>query len=269
MKSAATKTLTRLKVTDERGFEKTILIDKDVFPLGREASAGLVLTDGHDEQPGTIAACHALIIRDGESYILKDQAGSCGTRVNGRPIRSTVLKHADEIRLGSSSLRIQFLIEGTRASDHEEARIRQLLEALRELHASPETREVCARAAAAVMGLTGSTWAAVTLRNASNTLEMVAAVDRAGNLPDAPSAIAQHVANTARSYFHPARLCVPVMGTDGLLGVIDAGPREARPYQAGEMNLLEALASHVGVALANARRMRMDAPLPAQEAAAS
>ena len=265
MKSAATKPLTRLKVTDERGFEKTILIDKDVFSLGRESSAGLVLDD---EQPGVIAACHALIIRDGESYILKDQSGPCGTRVNGRPIRSTVLKHADEIRLGSSGLKIKFLIEGTRASDHEEARVKQLLEALRELHASPETREVCARAAAAVMGLTGASWTAVALQGASKNLELVAAVDGTGHLPDGLSAIAQHVSTTARSYFHPSRLCVPVMGPDGLLGVIDAGPREARPYQAGEMHLLEALAAHVGVALANAQRNGIVAPMSTQEAVA-
>jgi GAF domain-containing protein len=179
-----------------------------------------------------------------------------------------VLKHADEIRLGSSGLKIQFLIEGTRASDHEESRVKQLLDALRELHASPETREVCARAATTIMGLTGACWAAVALCGASKNLEMVAAVDGTGHLPDGPSAIALHVASTARSYFHPSRLCVPVMGHDGLLGVIDAGPREARPYQAGEMNLLEALAAHVGVALANAQRNEIAAPMTRQEAAA-
>jgi pSer/pThr/pTyr-binding forkhead associated (FHA) protein len=244
---------TRLKVIDARGYEKVFLIDKDVFPIGREAVEGLALPD---EEPAAIAARHALVIRDGNAYVLKDQSGSCGTRVNGRPIRSTTLKHGDRISLGGSTLSILFLVEGTRAADAEEARVRILLEVLRQLHSSLDSREIAARGAAGIMGILGSDWAALSLRAAGGGLEVVAALDRAGKLPDAASSIAHHVAATARSYFHPARLCVPIMthaAGGGPHGVIDAGPRETAPYAASDMELLEALAEHVGVALANAR----------------
>lgn len=261
---------TRLKVTDERGFEKTFLIDKDVFPIGREATDGLWLPD---EAPSTIAAQHALLIRDGDTFVLKDQSGPRGTRVNGRPIRSTVLKHGDQIALGASSLRILFLVEGTRASDFEERRIRLLLEVLRELHSALEPDEVCARAVAGITGLIGSAWAVVGLQEAAGRLEVIAALDRSGTLPGTLSGIALHVERTSRSYFHPVRLCVPIMsgitdngnnGSAGLIGVIDAGPREAKAYQALDLELLEALAVHVGIALTHARRVKAARPVSAE-----
>ena len=273
---------TRLKVTDERGFEKVVLIDKDVFPVGREAG-GLELPD---REPFAIAQRHALVIRDGDTFVLKDQSGPCGTRVNGRPIRSTVLKHGDQISLGTSSLRIQFLVEGTRASDFEEVRIRLLLEMLRELHARLEPSEICARAAAGIMGLTGSEWAAISLIGKDGGLAMVAGLDRSGSLPNDSSAIAQHVASSNRSYFHPARLCVAITGTMAAtgereapragarpgqgspLGVIDAGPRERGPYKADDMELLEALAAHVGVALSNSRQIESALSSESREAVA-
>jgi len=244
-----------LKVTDPRGFEKVVLIDKDVFPIGREAAEGLQLPDA---EPFAMAPRHALVIRDGETFVLKDESGSCGTRVNGRPIRSTVLKHGDEIALGTSQLRIQFLVEGTRASDREEMRIRRLLEMLKELHSCRQPQDVCAWAAAGIMGLVESEWAAISLTMNRDRLEMVAGLDRSGTLPGGPSAIAQHVVVSSRSYFHPSRLCVAIMGRSDqsgheLLGVIDAGPRGSLPYKGEDLELLEALAAQVGVALANSR----------------
>jgi len=261
---------TRLKVIDQRGFEKVVLIDKDVFPIGREAEGGLALVD---DDPAAIAARHALVIRDGETFVLKDESGSCGTRVNGRPIRSAVLKHGDQITLGGSLLRILFLVEGTRASDFEEVRTRRLLEMLKELHSAQTPRDVCVRAAAGIMGLIGSSWAAIALCSDDGGLGLQAGIDRSGALPGEPSAIALHVAVSGRSYFHPARLCALVPGRvapgsagRGAAGVIDAGPRDGAGYKAADMELLEALADHVGVALANRRLERVLAADLAAEA---
>ena len=92
-------------------------------------------------------------------------------------------------------------------------------------------------------------------------------------LPGEPSAIAQHVLVSSRSYFHPARLCVAIMGrrdqsSHDLLGVIDAGPRGSLPYKGEDLELLEALASQVGVALANSKWLEAGPRPVTHEAAA-
>ena len=73
-----------------------------------------------------------------------------------------------------------------------------------------------------------------------------------------------------RSYFHPARLCVAIMGrrdqaSHELLGVIDAGPRGSLPYKGEDLELLEALAAQVGVALANSKWLEAGLRPVAQE----
>jgi FHA domain-containing protein/GAF domain-containing protein len=243
---------TRLKITDDKGFEKVVLIDKDVFPLGLEADEGLRLPE---EAGASVARRHALIIRDGEGFVIVDKAGSCGTRVNGRPIRRAALKHGDQITLGTSSFRIQFLVEGSRASDLEERNLGLLLEVLKEIHSCLDVAEVSARAAAGVSLVLRPSWVALLRPASRDGLEVAAAVDRSGRLPAAPTRAARQVFASARGLFQPDQLCVPVQSRDGVLGVLQLGPREAADYTARDLELLEALASHTGLALANARRL--------------
>jgi hypothetical protein len=257
---------TRLKITDDKGFEKVILIDRDQFPLGTKTVEGCEIPE---EEGSPVAGRHAVILRDGDSYSIEDRSGSCATRVNGRPIRRMSLKHGDEIRLGASTYRIEFLVEGTRAADRHEKRVKAMLDVLLQLHACLDPSEVPARAVAGVMHLLAPSWVTLSLRTGSS-LKVVVGGDARGDLPVAPTAIARHVAETARASFHPERLCVPVMdhASRSLLGVVDLGPRDERPYTAGDVELLEVMAAHVGIALVNSRRQVMAATATATAAGA-
>jgi len=247
---------TRLRVTDDHGFEKVVLIDRDVFPIGRQAFGGLEIPPDDSE---SIRPRHALIIRDGDEYILKDESGCRGTRVNGRPIRRTILKHGDQITLGASPLRICFLVEGTRAADAQRNRIGRMMEVLRHVHEHLDLDEVPARAVAGIMDVFGASWVMVSLTGAEGRFEVAASGDADGRLPSAPSAAAGRVIGSSRSHFHPHHLCVPIPGGGQTQGAIEVGPREAGAYAAWDLQLLEAMAAHVGVAIANSRRLSKQA----------
>jgi hypothetical protein len=242
---------TRLRVTDDHGFEKVVLIDRDVFPIGRQALGGLEIPPDDSE---SIQPRHALIIRDGEEYILKDESGCRGTRVNGRPIRRTILKHGDQITLGASPLRICFLVEGTRAADAQRNRTGRMLEVLRHLHEQLDLKEVPARAVAGILDVFGASWVMISLKGTEGRVEVVASGDAEGRLPSSPSATTGRVIGSSRSHFHPHHLCVPIPGGGQAQGAIEVGPREAGAYAAWDLQLLEAMAAHVGVALANSLR---------------
>jgi pSer/pThr/pTyr-binding forkhead associated (FHA) protein len=248
---------TRLKITDDKGFEKVVLIDRDHFPLGTRPSAGLEIP-AEDGQP--VAGRHAVIVREGEGYLIEDRSGSCGTRVNGRPIRRMALKHGDEIRLGSSAFRIRFLVEGTRAADEHEKRVKAMLDILLELHACLDPADVPARAVAGVMHLLSPAWVTFALR-VGGSLKVAVGGDARGDLPAAPTMIARHVADTSRASFQREHLCVPVMDhrSRTLLAVVDLGPRDGRPYEAADLELLEVMTAHIGIALVNARRHGLSA----------
>jgi len=243
---------TRLRVTDDHGFEKVVLIDRDVFPIGRQAIGGLELPPDDSE---SIHPRHALILRDGEEYILKDESGCRGTRVNGRPIRRTVLKHGDQITLGASPLRICFLVEGTRASDSHRNVFGRMMEVLRHLHEQLDLKEVPVRAVAGVMDVFGASWVMVSLKSADGRVEVAASGDAAGRLPSSPGTAAGQVIGSSRSHFHPRHLCVPIPGDGQAQGAIEVGPRESGDYDAWDLQLLESMAAHVGVALVNSGRL--------------
>jgi hypothetical protein len=248
---------TRLKITDDKGFEKVVLIDNDHFTLGTRSSSGLEVPA---EEGDPVAGRHAVIVRDGETFLIEDRSGSCGTRVNGRPIRRMALRHGDEIRLGASAYRIEFLVEGTRAADEHEKRVKSMLDILLELHACRDPDEVPARAVAGVMHLLSPSWITFSVR-AEGSLKLVVGGDMSGDLPAVPSAIARHVADTSRATFQPGHLCVPVIDhrSRALLAVVDLGPREGKPYTANDLELLEVMTAHVGIALVNARRRGLSA----------
>ncbi|MFQ5701878.1 MAG: FHA domain-containing protein [Acidobacteriota bacterium] len=244
---------TRLRITDDKGFEKVILIDRDVFPIGcSSSSVGLRLPP---EAGHAIAARHAVIYREGRAFVLRNETGSWGTRVNGRPVRCKVLQHGDVIRLGSSRFQIEFLVEGTRAADLLEHRAKILLRVLCDLHASTNVGNVSAAAVACVMQLVDPIWAMLSLDMGHGRLEATTAGDAAGRMPTSPTRVARGVMKTARSYFQPRRICAAIMAGGKPLGVLDLGPRVPATYTSLDLELVEALAAHVGVALTNARRL--------------
>jgi hypothetical protein len=242
-----------LRIVALSGFEKTVAIDCATFSIGVAPDAALALPPGLAEE--SVTARHAVITREGETFLLTDESGSCGTRVNGRPVRHKSLSHGDVITLGKSELRIEFLLEesaeGVAAAD----RVRLLVDLLQNVHASLTVREISAGAVAAAMQLLRPVWAVVALDLERRGLEFHAAADRDGGLPDGPTRIAGLVMASGRASFLPSSLCVAIECRDGRLGVLDVGPRHGVPYVAQDLELLEALAAHAGVALRNARRL--------------
>ncbi len=242
-----------LRIIDAAGFEKTVAIDRASFPIGVAPDSGLALPPGLCAE--SVAARHAVITREGEAFHLTDESGPCGTRVNGRPVRRKSLAHGDVIILGRSALRIEFLLGESPAVGGVADRVRLLVDLLRNVHASLAVREISAGTVAAVMQLLDAGWTSVSLNLERSGLRIHSAADRDGRLPDGPTRIAFQVMETGRASFHRDSLCVAIESRDGRLGVLDVGPRRGAPYGAQDLELLESLAAHAGVALCNARRL--------------
>ncbi|MHC4549543.1 MAG: CAP domain-containing protein [Planctomycetota bacterium] len=92
--------MARLKI-EFRGAETTVPLKGGETTVGRSNRCTIHLPD---PQLGPI---HFRIRRKGEGYQLKDDGSGIGTRVNGKPVYATTLRHGDYIRAGS--LRCHFL----------------------------------------------------------------------------------------------------------------------------------------------------------------
>ncbi len=75
---------------------RTVLLVQERIKIGRYPNNDIVI-----DHP-TVSAYHAELIRrpDGR-YELVDRESRNGTRINGTPVRSAVLKHGDQITLGA------------------------------------------------------------------------------------------------------------------------------------------------------------------------
>lgn len=243
-----------LRIVALSGFEKTVAIDCETFSIGVAPDAALALPPGLATE--SVAARHAVITREGEAFLLTDESGSCGTRVNGRPVRRKSLAHGDVIALGKSALQIEFLMGESAAGTAVADRVRLLVDLLQSVHASLTVREISAAAVAAATQLLHPAWAVVALDLDRGGLRIQAAADSDGELPDGPTRIAGQVMATGRASFLPNSLCVAIESRDGRLGVLDVGPRHGVRYSAQDLELLESLTAHAGVALGNARRLQ-------------
>lgn len=87
-----------LDVITNDGRRSNFQIDKEKITIGRSKDNNLILSDK------TVSRYHAEILETKEGYILKDLGSENGTKVNRKSIQSILLKHKDEIKIGSSSL---------------------------------------------------------------------------------------------------------------------------------------------------------------------
>ncbi len=239
----------RLKITDEKGFEKVILLDGRPFTIGCSLDCSLSL-DGI----GAIGVLerHLTITREGESWMLREESDGKATRVNGQLVRRAALADGDQISIGEGTWRIVFLTEGSRAVDIEHRRLRTLLQVLRQMYTSLDPEEISARAVVAIMDLLGSSWVAILHGTDAGRLRVVAAGDADGRLPAKPTRVAQEVYNTETSSLQPDHLCVTISARRGVIGAVEAGPRDASPYAQSDLEILESIALHVGLAASNA-----------------
>ena len=82
----------RLSVTDALG-SRLVHIDKPIFTIGRR-SASDVQVNNPD-----VSKDHAEIVREGDTYVLRDRGSRFGTFVNGERITQRLLLGGDRIRL--------------------------------------------------------------------------------------------------------------------------------------------------------------------------
>jgi len=78
------------------------------FPLDRSTSIGRNLHNDVNLQDRYVSARHALIIQQGDSFVLHDCHSTNGTIHNGVKIQgAVVLSNGDEITIGTTTLRYQ------------------------------------------------------------------------------------------------------------------------------------------------------------------
>ncbi len=73
---------------------KTFELTKDVYTVGRIEERDICIVDP------TISTYHGSFVKSGNTYILKDNNSTNGSRVNNEPIVEKELKNSDIIQLG-------------------------------------------------------------------------------------------------------------------------------------------------------------------------
>jgi adenylate cyclase len=92
------KTMPILNIISDDGTSQNAALDKATTSIGRDKDNDLPLSDR------TISRHHAQITSTKEGYILTDLGSYNGTRVNGNPVQSVILKHNDRIKIGFKNL---------------------------------------------------------------------------------------------------------------------------------------------------------------------
>lgn len=96
----------RLNVSDLQG-QRTVLLDKPAFLIGRRATADLQVA-GRD-----VSRDHARIVLQGDRHVITDCGSRFGTFLNGEALAGErALAHGDKVRLGQTdAVEIVFLLE--------------------------------------------------------------------------------------------------------------------------------------------------------------
>lgn len=73
---------------------KTYELTKDVYTVGRIEERDICITDP------TISTFHCTFTKEGNTYILRDNNSTNGTRINNTPVSEQELKNSDIIQMG-------------------------------------------------------------------------------------------------------------------------------------------------------------------------
>ena len=84
----------KLTILSEQHRGKTFELTKDVYTVGRIEERDICIADP------TISTYHGSFTKSGNTYILKDNNSTNGSRVNNEPIIERELKNSDIIQLG-------------------------------------------------------------------------------------------------------------------------------------------------------------------------
>lgn len=84
----------KITILSEQHRGKTFELTKDMYTVGRIDERDICIADP------TISTYHGSFVKHGNTYILKDNNSTNGSRVNNEPIVEKVLKNSDIIQLG-------------------------------------------------------------------------------------------------------------------------------------------------------------------------
>ena len=162
----------RLEVSDPMGRTRIVLIEDDRFTIGRSHGNSLALGSAE------ISRVHAEIVKEGNSYILRDLGSRAGTFVNDETVIEHTLGHDDQIRIGRHS-DLRFLLEdttetSTRTTTSAVVDLRQtatLLEGLRALGTAKVLDQVLAMVIDYAITLSGAERGFIMLVNPTGALE--------------------------------------------------------------------------------------------------
>ena len=84
----------KITILSEQHRGKIFELTKDVYTVGRIEERDICIADP------TISTYHGSFVKSGNTYILKDNNSTNGSRVNNEPIMEKELKNSDIIQLG-------------------------------------------------------------------------------------------------------------------------------------------------------------------------
>ena len=162
----------RLEVSDPMGRTRVVPIEDERFTIGRSHSNSMSLGSAE------ISRLHAEIVKEGDSYTLRDLGSRAGTFVNDETVVQHTLGHGDRIRVGRHS-NLRFLLEdttetATRATTSAVGDLRQtatLLEGLRALGTAKVIDQVLAMVIDYAITLSAAERGFIMLVNSAGALE--------------------------------------------------------------------------------------------------
>ena len=84
----------KITILSEQHRGKTFELTKDMYTIGRIEERDICIPDP------TISTYHGSFVKSGNTYILKDNNSTNGSRINNEPIVEKELKNSDIIQLG-------------------------------------------------------------------------------------------------------------------------------------------------------------------------
>jgi len=89
----------RLKVLHGPSVGQMFIFRRARVTIGRDKKCSIPIDDPH------LSRLHCVVERVSNHFTISDQESGSGTRINGRKVRSQVLRHKDVIELGESRIR--------------------------------------------------------------------------------------------------------------------------------------------------------------------
>jgi len=265
----------RIRIEDEKGFEKTIVFRQGLLRVGSEPGSGLRLE--HE----SVAPCHLLILREGDRFTFADTSAGMTTLVNGVSAHKGVLAHGDVITFGQGCpYRLTFLIESSRTGDLREKKLRGLLTACRAINSSLVLDEVLNRVMDAALQVTGAEKGFLLLVEQDGSLNPCASRNldearlRGETIPASLSLIRKAIRSKRSVHYVPGDpegigeagsasivrlklqtvMCTPILARGEPTGILYIDHRGALEGAITEdLEILEALADQASVAIENAR----------------